>query len=83
MSADKTGQRSEADAALESEILKERKFTLEEAIGRMIGPGGMKGASPVARMQQAEAEIETWLRTCFQNRFCCVSRRDMRLIIAM
>jgi hypothetical protein len=55
-------QRSEADAELEREIRKERKFTLEEAIGRMIGPGGMKGASPIARMQQAEIEIASWLR---------------------
>jgi len=54
--------RSEADAELEREILKERKFTLEEAIGRLIGPGGMKGASPIARLQQAEIEIASWLR---------------------
>jgi hypothetical protein len=55
-------KRSEADAELEREIRKGRKFTLEEAIGRMAGPGSMKGASPVARLQQAEIEIETWLR---------------------
>jgi hypothetical protein len=52
---------SEADAELEREIRKERKFTLEEAIGRLAGPGAMKGESPVARLQQAEAEIESWL----------------------
>lgn len=63
MSDQKPKQRSERDAELEREIRKERKFTLEEAIGRMIGPGGMKGASPVARMQQAEIEIESWLRS--------------------
>lgn len=62
MSDEKKKKRSEADAELEREILKERKFTLEEAIGRLIGPGGMKGESPVARMQQAEMEIEIWLR---------------------
>jgi hypothetical protein len=55
-------QRSEADAELEREIRKDRKFTLEEAIGRMIGPGAMKGTSPVPRQQQAAAEIEDWLR---------------------
>ena len=55
-------QRSEADAELEREIRKERKFTLEEAIGRMIGPGGMKGASPITRLQEAEVEIGDWLR---------------------
>jgi hypothetical protein len=51
--------RSEADAALEREILKERKFTLAEAIGRLAGPGAMKGESPVPRMRQAEIEIES------------------------
>ncbi len=55
-------QRSDADAELEREIRKERKFTLEEAIGRMIGPGGMKGVSPITRLQQAEVEIGDWLR---------------------
>src|SRR5262249_42198435 len=54
-------QRAEADAELEREIRKDRKFTLEEAIARMVGPGGMKGVSPVPRKQQAAAEIEHWL----------------------
>jgi hypothetical protein len=55
-------QRSQADAELEREIRSERKFTLTEAIGRMAGPGSMKGASPVTRKQQVVSEIETWLR---------------------
>src|SRR5689334_12214269 len=59
----KDQQRSAADAELEREIREGRKFTLEEAIGRMAGPGAMKGESPVARMQQAEIEIGAWLRT--------------------
>src|SRR5262249_48589620 len=54
--------RSDADAELEREVRKGREFTLEEAIGRMAGPGAMKGESPVARLQQAEIEIATWLR---------------------
>ena len=54
--------RSGADAQLEREVRADRKFTLAEAIGRLAGPGSMKGASPVARKQQAESEIETWLR---------------------
>jgi hypothetical protein len=62
MSGDSDAKRSEADAELEREIRKERKFTLEEAIGRMIGPGGMKGESPITRLQQAEIEIGDWLR---------------------
>ena len=61
MSDDKDTPRSEADAELEREIRKGRKFTLDEAIGRMAGPGAMKGVSPVTRMQQAGAEIENWL----------------------
>ena len=55
-------QHSDADAELEREIRKGRKFTLEEAIARMAGPGAMKGESPVARMHQASFEIEAWLR---------------------
>jgi hypothetical protein len=63
MSDKQDKQRSEADAQLEREIREGRKFTLEEAVARMVGPGGMKGESPVTRMQQAETEIQTWLRT--------------------
>ena len=62
MSNNKDTQRSETDTELEREIRKERKFTLEEAIGRLAGPGAMKDESSVARLQQAEAEIEFWLR---------------------
>jgi hypothetical protein len=63
MSEKRDKQLSEADAELEREIRKGRKFTLEEAIGRLAGPGAMKGESPVARMQQAAIEIESWLRS--------------------
>jgi hypothetical protein len=62
MSDNANHKRSEADRELEREIRKERKFSLSEAIGRLAGPGAMKGASPVSRRQQAEAAIETWLR---------------------
>jgi hypothetical protein len=55
-------ERSEADAELQREILEGRKFTLEEAVARMVGPGGMKGESPATRLQQAYAELRTWLR---------------------
>src|SRR4051812_17651418 len=57
---DKT--RTEADSVLEREIRDGRKFTLEEAVARMAGPGAMKGVSPVQRMRQSEIEIESWLR---------------------
>jgi hypothetical protein len=62
MSENPDQPRSEADAQLEREVRAERKFTLAEAIGRLAGPGLMKGASPVTRKQQAESEIQTWLR---------------------
>jgi hypothetical protein len=55
-------EHSEADADLEREVRKGRKFNLAEAIGRLAGPGAMKGVSPIARKQQAEVEIENWLR---------------------
>ncbi len=53
---------SEADAELERDIREDRKFSLEEAIMRLAGPGMMKGESPVTRKQQAEAEIGGYLR---------------------
>jgi hypothetical protein len=56
-------QRSAADAELEREIRQGRKFTAREAMGRMLGPGAMKGGSAVSRGQQAETEIGTWLRS--------------------
>jgi hypothetical protein len=61
MSDNKDKQRSEAEAKIEEEIRLGRKFTMEEAIGRMVGPGAMKGISPVTLMQQAVNEIENWL----------------------
>jgi hypothetical protein len=63
MSGDQDKQRSEADAELEREIRQGRKFTAQEAMGRMFGPGAMKGGSAVSRVQQAETEIGTWLRS--------------------
>jgi hypothetical protein len=63
MSDDQDKQRSEADAEIEREIRQGRKFTAQEAIGRMIGPGIMKGGSAVSRVQAAETEVETWLQS--------------------
>ena len=61
MSGDNPERPTEADADLQREIRAERKFTLSEAIGRMAGPGMMKGVSPVSGMQQAVAEIQSYL----------------------
>lgn len=49
-------------AEIEQEIREARKFSMEEAMARMAGPGAMSGASPVSEVQQAETEIGTWLR---------------------
>jgi hypothetical protein len=65
MSEDHPEGLSEADAALQREIRAERPFTLGEAIGRMAGPGMMKGVSPLAGMQQAVAEIQEYLNGNF------------------
>jgi hypothetical protein len=61
MSDKQAKQRSGTDEELEREIRQGRKFTLEEAVARMAGPGAMKGESPIARLEQAEMEIESWL----------------------
>ncbi|MEO8320300.1 MAG: hypothetical protein ABJA75_23225 [Bradyrhizobium sp.] len=61
MGDNKDKQRSGAGAELEREIRQGRKFTAKEAMGRMLGPGVMKGGSPVSRVQQAETEIGSWL----------------------
>lgn len=50
-----------SDSQLEREVREGRKFTLAEAIGRLAGPGAMKGASPTTGKQQAEAVIEHFL----------------------
>lgn len=61
MSNDSPPQKKQADADLEREVRAERKFSLAEAIGRMAGPGAMKGASPVTRKREAEAELQEYL----------------------
>ncbi len=62
MSDQKNNSSSPTDAELQREIRAGRKFTLSEAIGRMAGPGAMKGVSPISRKKQAENEIETFLK---------------------
>lgn len=47
---------------LEREIRADRKFSLNEAIGRLAGGDFMKGGTPVSRRRQAELEIEEYLR---------------------
>jgi hypothetical protein len=54
---------SAAPPDVEREIRDARTFTPQEALARMAGPGAMKGASPIAREQQAEMAIGSWLRS--------------------
>ena len=62
MSDDHSKPRAEVELEIQQEFLRDRKFSLAEAIGRLAGSGMMKGASPIPRKQQAEAEIESHLR---------------------
>ncbi len=63
MSKEQEKERSDVFADLEGEIRRGRKFTAKEAMARLAGPGAMKGASPVSRVQQAQIEVGTWLRS--------------------
>jgi hypothetical protein len=66
MSDEKQKPRSQADIDLEQEIRAARKFSLADAIGRLAGPGMMKGVSPATYKQQAEATIESFLERHLQ-----------------
>ena len=57
----KTDPQGISDADLEREIRQGRKFTPEEAMGRLAGPGAMKGASAISRQQEAENRVGVWL----------------------
>jgi hypothetical protein len=57
----KDGPQDLSNEDLEREIRQNRKFTAEEAIGRLAGPGAMKGASAVSPQQQAENAAGVWL----------------------
>lgn len=61
MSKDPKTSGCDAEAEIEQKIRRERPYSLAEAIGRMAGPGAMKGTSPITRLQQAGVEIENWL----------------------
>ena len=63
MSNEQDSRQSEADASVEQEIRLGRKFSPQEAMARMAGPGAMKGASPVSPVTQAELEIGNWLKS--------------------
>jgi hypothetical protein len=53
---------SNPEAELQREIRQARKFSPQEAIGRLAGPGAMKGGSPISPQQQAANAVEVWIR---------------------
>lgn len=53
---------ADSNDEIERDIRTNRKFSLNEAIGRMAGGDFMKGGSPVTRQRQAELEIDEYLR---------------------
>ena len=59
MTKDKSPTPSDAD--IESEIRRNRTFCATDALGRMAGPGAMKGASAISPQQQAENAVSAWL----------------------
>jgi hypothetical protein len=76
MSEEQSKQPSDVEAELEREIRKERKFSLSEAIGRLAGPGAMKGVSPVSRKQQAEGAIADYV-----NRYLSDTAGALRVVV--
>lgn len=58
----KSKEEEEAEAELQRESLVGRKFTIAEAIGRLAGPGMMKGVSPITGKEQADVKIQEYLR---------------------
>jgi hypothetical protein len=53
---------ADRDEEIERETRTNRKFSLNEAIGRLAGGDFMKGGTPVTRKRQAELEIDEYLR---------------------
>lgn len=47
----------------ERQVRSTRKFSLNEAIGRLAGGDFMKGGTPVTRKQQAELALDDYLRS--------------------
>jgi hypothetical protein len=73
MTDDREKEQPNSDANLEREIRQGRNFTAEEVIGRLAGPGAMKGASPVSPQQQAEIAVGSWLRRHLRDPCGCLA----------
>ena len=52
----------DSDEATEREVRSTRKFSLNEAIGRLAGGDFMKGGSAISRRRQAELDVDDYLR---------------------
>lgn len=67
------------DSALDKEIRRDRKFSLEEALARRAA-GALKGASPVTRADQALLEIKDLLETQLSDGEGSLARTVLALI---
>ena len=61
MPDDDGGKSNHDDAELERSVRSGRKFTLAESIGRLAGPGLLKGASPATKKRQVDSTIKQYL----------------------
>jgi hypothetical protein len=65
MSEEKEKAKEKPEPPSQAELLREalagREFTLADAIGRLAGPGMMKGVSPVTGKDQAVVQIHEYL----------------------
>jgi hypothetical protein len=66
------------DEALQREILRERKFSMEEAIARRAGKDLMKGASPVTLQRRAAMAIEHFLDQYLLDSECALAEVLLR-----
>jgi hypothetical protein len=62
MSKDPDSKSTDSSEKIERETRANRKFSLNEAIGRLAGGDFMKGGTPVTRKRQAELEVDEYLR---------------------
>jgi hypothetical protein len=61
MSENPDPESADRDEEIEREIRRNRKFSMNDAIGQLAGGDFMKGGTPVSVTQQAKLEIEEYL----------------------
>lgn len=67
MSEDEIDRSPDASAEVEQEVRRSRQFSEKEVLAKLAGPGAMKGASPVSPVEQAQAEIDTFLSSALSD----------------